>query len=688
MLFKISLKNIRKSFKDYTVYFFTLILGVAIFYVFNAIDSQSVMLDVRQNVQDIIKLMNDMLSGVSVFVSCVLGFLIIYASRFLIKRRNKEFGIYLTLGMSKRKISAILFFETLLIGVISLVVGLFLGTVLSQFMSVLVANMFDADMTKFKFIFSGKACVKTLIYFAIMYLLVMIFNTINISRCKLIDLLNAGKKTEKVTMKNPIICTIVFIIGVGMLSYAYWMVTRGVRTLNTFDKIGIPIALGCVATFLIFWSISGFLIRIFTSIKGVYYKGVNSFVLRQFCSKINTTVFSTTVICIMLFITISVLSAALSMKDSLSRDLKEMCPVDVQFGKFSYAAMADAYLTAETMDDKDKAILEDSKLSITETLNNNGFDTDKYLKDVTEYKVYYTEVTNKDTIGDTAKDEYSMIMAEGIMPVMTISDYNAVAKLYGKETFELNNDEFIIVANFNNMVVLMNDALKNGMTISVNGREYKSKYNECIDGFVRIGAQRMNEGVLVVPDNAVNPEQVRSTGISANYKADSKEERYEIEQKLDSVLENVSYKTSDISYNTKISLAESSVGLGALVTFIALYLGIIFLISSAAILALKELSDSADNKERYGMIRKIGVDERMIDMALLKQIGIFFAFPLILALIHSVFGIKFINIILATMGMSSMAASIGLTLVFVLIIYGGYFIITYLCSRSIIRPER
>lgn len=149
MLFKISLKNIRKSLKDYTVYFFTLILGVAIFYVFNAIDSQSVMLDVRANVMDIIKLMNDMLSGVSVFVSCILGFLIIYASRFLIKRRNKEFGIYLTLGMSKRKISAILFFETLLIGIVSLVAGLVIGTILSQFMSVIVANMFDADMTKF-----------------------------------------------------------------------------------------------------------------------------------------------------------------------------------------------------------------------------------------------------------------------------------------------------------------------------------------------------------------------------------------------------------------------------------------------------------------------------------------------------------------------------------------------------------
>lgn len=687
MLFNISLKNIRKSLKDYTVYFFTLILGVAIFYVFNAIDSQSVMLDVRENMMDIIKLMNDMLSGVSVFVSCILGFLIIYASRFLIKRRNKEFGIYLTLGMSKRKISAILFFETLLIGIVSLVAGLVIGTILSQFMSVIVANMFDADMTKFKFIFSMKACIKTLIYFAIMYVLVMIFNTFSISRCKLIDLLNAGKKTEKVTMKNPVVCTIVFVIGVGILSYAYWMVTRGVRTLNTFDKIGIPIALGCVATFLIFWSVSGFMIRIFTSIKSVYYKGVNSFVLRQFCSKINTTVFSTTVICIMLFITISVLSAALSMKDSLSKDLDSMCPVDVQLAKYSYDAMSEAYATSQNMNEKDREMLEDSKLSIIETLNNSGFDAQKYFKDVVEYNIYNTGLTVKDTLGDINTDDYQF-MADAIMPVMTIGDYNSVARLYGNSTYELNDDEYIIVADYKNMVMIRNQALKKGIILSVNGKEYKPRYNECKDGFVKIGVQNMNDGILVVPDNAVKPQQVRNMGLSADYRADTKEERYSIETQLDNLMKNISFKKSFISWNSRIDLAESSVGLGALVTFIALYLGIIFLISSAAILALRELSDSADNKERYGMLRKLGVDERMIDMALFKQIGIFFAFPLILALIHSVFGIKFINIILATMGMSSMAASIGLTLAFVAVIYGGYFLITYLCSRSIIRPVR
>ena len=687
MLFKISLKNIRKSLKDYTVYFFTLILGVAIFYVFNAIDSQSVMLDVRANVMDIIKLMNDILSGVSVFVSCILGFLIIYASRFLIKRRNKEFGIYLTLGMSKRKISVILFFETLLIGIVSLVAGLVIGTILSQFMSVIVANMFDADMTKFKFIFSMKAYVKTLIYFAIMYVLVMIFNTFSISRCKLIDLLNAGKKTEKVTMKNPVVCTIVFVIGVGILSYAYWMVTRGVKSINIINKIGIPIALGCVATFLIFWSVSGFMIRIFTSIKSVYYKGVNSFVLRQFCSKINTTVFSTTVICIMLFITISVLSAALSMKDSLSKDLDSMCPVDVQLAKYSYDAMSEAYATSQNMNEKDREMLEDSKLSIIETLNNSGFDAQKYFKDVVEYNIYNTGLTVKDTIGDINTDDYQF-MADTIMPVMTIGDYNSVARLYGNSTYELNDDEYIIVADYKNMVMIRNQALKKGITLSVNGKEYKPRYSECMDGFVQIGVQNMDDGILVVPDNAVKPQQVRNMGLSADYRADTKEERYSIETQLDNLMKNISFQTSFISWNSRIDLAESSVGLGALVTFIALYLGIIFLISSAAILALRELSDSADNKERYGMLRKLGVDERMIDMALFKQIGIFFAFPLILALIHSVFGIKFINIILATMGMSSMAASIGLTLAFVAVIYGGYFLITYLCSRSIIRPVR
>lgn len=687
MLFKISIKNIRKSFKDYAIYFFTLILGVAVFYVFNAIDSQTVMLKVNSSVYEIIKLMTDILSGVSVFVSFILGFLIIYASRFLIKRRNKEFGIYMILGMGKRKISLILFIETMLIGVISLAVGIVLGTVASQFMSVIVANMFDADMTGFRFIFSSEACVKTIVYFAIMYVLVMLFNTFSISKCRLIDLLNAGKKNEKITMKNPLICTFVFVIAVVLLSYAYWLVTAGAFKLNVMDKLWLPVGLGCVATFLIFWSVSGLLIRIFTSIKSVYYRGVNSFVLRQFGSKINTMVFSTTVICLMLFITISVLAGALSMKDSLKKSLSECAPVDMQV-RLKYSDEADA-------SDADR---------ICRLLTDNGFDTDTYLKDITAYNMYRTGLTAADTLGEYADILIStnpLVDLSGQELFMKLSDYNRVAGLYGLQQHSLNEDEYIVIANYKYMVDIRNAALKNGQTIAVGEKTYRPRYSECMDGFVTISTQRINDGIFVLPDDAFDDSRLYITGISANYKSGDKAWKNSADNKLVDTVMLINKKNSQsmdsddsetsggvgslVNCETKGKIAQNGVGLGALVTFIALYLGIIFLISSAAILALKELSDSADNKERYGMLRKIGVDERMIDMALLRQIGIFFAFPLLLAVIHSIFGLKFVNLILSTMGMSSMMASVGTTAVFLVLIYGGYFVLTYICSRGIIK---
>ena len=176
----------KKSIKDYAIYFLTLVLGVAIFYMFNSIDSQQAMLQVSQSQRDIIKMMISMLGFVSVFVAVILGLLIVYANNFLINRRKKEFGIYMSLGMGRRQISKIILMETIFVGIISLVIGIVVGVFASQFMSVLVAKMFEADMTEFQFVFSREACVKTIIYFAIMYLAVMFFNTITISKYKLI----------------------------------------------------------------------------------------------------------------------------------------------------------------------------------------------------------------------------------------------------------------------------------------------------------------------------------------------------------------------------------------------------------------------------------------------------------------------------------------------------------------------
>lgn len=670
MLFKLSIKNISKSMKDYAIYFFTLILGVSIFYVFNAIESQTIMMNVSSATYEIIKLMTNMLSGVSVFVSFVLAFLIIYASRFLIKRRNKEFGIYLTLGMSKRKISLILFFETLFIGVISLVVGLGLGFLLSQLMSILVANMFEADMTNFKFVFSANACVKTLIYFGIMYVVVMIFNTFNVSRCKLIDLLYASKKSEKVKLKNPWLCVGVFIVSACALGYAYYLVTDGIKLLQNASSIYLPIALGAGSTLLIFWSLSGLILKVVRSNKRFYYRGLNSFTVRQISSKINTTVFSMTVICLMLFSTICILSSALSMKNSLTANLKKLAPVDVQFSQ---------------------GLESGDEIHIADALRNDGFDVDANFKDVLEFYVYDSEnVTFEDTLGDyfsQVNADYPFLMTDTREEIVRLSDYNKLAEMYGLERQSLKDDEYIVVANYKEFVNLRNGGLKAGARVRINGRELEPKLDKCVDGFIEMNGSYANSGFLVVPDSAVASCEKNEEVLVANYRADSKEEREKIDQKVIN-LDNVSYGFGDIiEVRTKIYVHEASIGLGAMVTFIGLYLGIIFLISCAAILALKELSESSDNAEKFQMLRKLGVDEKMLNMALFRQIGVFFMFPLVLAIIHSVFGIKFCNFLLTSIGTDNLMSSIVITAVFIVAIYGGYFVVTYLCSKNVIKEK-
>ena len=685
---KLSFRNMKKSFKDYAIYFFTLILGVAIFYVFNSIESQSILLDVTESTYEIIDMMTNMLSGASVFVAFILGFLIVYASRFLMKRRNKEFGIYMLLGMSKRKISMVLFFETILIGVISLVVGLGLGVILSQLMSMLVANMFEADMTKYEFIFSADACVKTLIYFGIMYVIVMLLNSINVGKCKLIDLIQTNKKSETVKMKNPVLCTIIFIISVIALGYAYYMVTGGINeTIKTPEDIFKPIIIGGISTFFIFWSLSGLILKIVMSMKNLYVKGLNTFTLRQVSSKINTTVFSMTIISLMLFVTICVLSSALSLKNSMTANLDELAPADIQL---SVSVKDDDWLN-QGYNEKQ---IENSRLGVRKTLEALNFNIDDYLKESVEYNSYRIEnFTFGDSLGDSLEyiknNSTSMIPYNMPEEIMTISDYNKVARFYGNEEYTLNEDEYIIIADYDAMIEIRNVALKDNQELTIFGHTLKPKYNECQEGFTEMASNHINSGIIVVPDEIVDEQYIAFNSIIGNYYTDSLDEQKEIQEQIINLVRNpLASEYSLPSVNSRVDISEASIGLGALVTFLGLYLGIVFLIASVAILALKELTESTDNKERYNVLRKLGADEKMINKSLFRQIAIFFMFPLIVAIIHSIFGITFCSYIIETFGNEQLLPSIIMTAIFIVVIYGGYFLITYLSSKNIIKDNR
>ena len=697
MLFKLSIKNMKKSIKDYAIYFLTLVLGVAIFYMFNSLDSQQAMLEVSQSTREMIQLMISMLGMVSVFIAIIFGFLVVYANNFLINRRKKEFAIYMTLGMGRRQISAIILIETILVGIISLIVGIFIGVFASQFMSVLVAKLFEADMREFTFVFSKSSCIQTCICFAVIYVIVMIFNTITISKYKLINLMNASKKNETVKIKNPIISILIFIISAVILGYAYYLVTGGINKLNTEEKIMIPILMGIVGTIGIFWSLSGFILKVLQSRKKIYLNGTNMFVLRQLNNKINTTVVSMTVICIMLFMTISVLSSSLSLQTSMDKELEETTPVDVNL--YKTANLPESYTNPKTGHTTyyTEEQIEDSRSSVSYTLETNGFDMNM-LKDIVEIPIYtvpnWTWAYSLGSYYETAKAQFANLAYDTPETVVKVSDYNKIAKLYGNEQYSLEDDEYIVLCDFDSMKQIRDSALKENSTIQINGKEYHSKYDECKNGFVNISTSHTNTGIILVPDSfELKDEWKEQQFLAAIYNADTGEGKREIENVFvgnddAEFVNNLEEKGIDVEGMTKISIIEASKGLTSIIIFIAIYLGIIFLIASSAILALKQLTESSDNKQRYSILRKIGCDEKMINQALFRQIFIFFMLPLALAIIHSIFGIKFILSMMAMLASpEELLPSIIATALIIGIIYGLYFLATYLGSKNIIKEE-
>lgn len=659
MLYNLSLKNIKKSFKDYAIYFVTLILGVCIFYLFNSMDSQTAILEVTSRQSEMIDLLEQILSYISVFVSFILGFLIIYASRFLIKKRNKEFGVYMTLGMSKRKISLLLLIETFIIGLISLAFGLLLGIVLSQITSIFVANLFEANMSKFTFNFSKTALFKTILYFGIIYFIVMIFNTIIVNKNKLIDLLQASKKQEKIRIKSSMISVILFFISVLILGSAYYMVTAGVNDLLKYDVsiLLVPILLGTIGTILFFYSVAGMSLKIISKCHNLYSKKLNTFVFKQINSKINTMVISISIICLMLFVTLCLLTSAFTIKDYFNNSINTYAPVDYQIVSINQNVRVTEFL-------EDTFVKENTKnsLVVSEYYDEN-FDYAKSLG-----KVY-----------EQIKQEYSYIQFDSPVYIMSEADYNKLARLLKIDTVTIQDDEYAIVSNYNTDIY--ESVLKSNSTMIIFNHELKP-YKKLINGFVNISGNPANLGFFVVSDQIIEKDHLKYEILSGNYNSKDQKIIDKLEEKVKKF-----HTEETLIKDTRYEIEISAAGLTAIITFIGLYLGIIFLISSSAILALKELSDCIDDKKKYKILRQIGADEKEINKALFMQTFIFFMMPLSIAVIHTIFGLKFCEWILKSLGITSILNGSYMTFIFLILIYGIYFIITYLCSKNIIRER-
>ncbi|NEZ51497.1 ABC transporter permease [Clostridium botulinum] len=657
MYSKIALKNIKKSYKDYTIYFLTLMLAVCIFYSFNSIESQKVLIELKF-MSDIMKA----ISGVSVLVSIILGGLIVYANNFLIKRRKKELGIYMILGMGKRKISRILVTETFIVGVISLVGGLVLGIGASQGLSTFTLNLFDVGMDEYEFIVSTSAIGKTILYFGTMFLLIMIFNVFVISKYKVIDLLIANIKNEDIKFKNPFIYLLTFVLCVISIGFSYKSLLEIPFDLER--NMSIPIALAIVGTVLFFFSLAGVILYVTNKNKKIYFKGLNMFVLKQMNSKVNTNFISMSLICLMLFITIVVLSTGINFKKVQEEGRRTITPFDASV----------------TLYNKDEN--KNQKNHIEDMLNKIDFKKSKNEK-YAIYNDYYTGLKASELlkIKERNFERYNVYFSK-------ISDYNKILKLKGEKEITLNKNEVLILSSSGGAINLINEKLKSNRIINIKGIEYLVKNDKVIEENLKTSSMADNFCTVVINDELVSDYKISSSILNVMYLDKNREENNKKYNKINDNYIKDEYKNLDIPIDaiTKDRVYSKSNGITSMMLFISIYLGIVFLITSMAVLALQQLSEASDSIERYKALKRIGANKKMIDKTIFIQTLMYFSLPVILALIHSMVVIKIVNDLTSTIiNTANFRYSILITVLIFVIVYLEYFYITYAGYKNIVK---
>lgn len=663
MYFKLSLRNVRRSFKDYAIYFLTITFAVCLFYSFNSISAQKAMLDLSDTQSNMIDELMRIMGAISVFISVVLAFLILFANRFLIKRRQKELGMYMTLGMSKYHISRILVMETFLIGLISLAVGLGLGTLLSQGLSVLTAALFKVDMNAYEFVFSTAAMLKTILYFGIIFFIVMIFNVVIMSRYKLIDLLTASKKNQKMKIRKTSTAISVFVLSIILLGVAYGIMLKYGLFHDT-TLMWTSIGLGAVGTFLFFFSLSGFLLKVLKKNEKLYYHHINMFVLRQINSKVNSTFISMTIICLMLFFTIGVLSTGFSLKESLEKDLDETTPYDATFYGFVGLGEVDELNSLFTEMDLDQ---------YGETIIYNRYRTDQGIRSYLQPYASGAAATFLEQ--DRGVD----------LEVIKRSDYEKLVSMQGGEPVSLEGEEVLLLTNRTDLTEPIERFANEHEQIEIKGETFPVAEEGLRVVSTKTDGVATEFMTAVLPDEEAEQLSPFSVTINVQYEEGKQEVADQEIPEIHAALNAQEDIPTYVLGMTKTEAYEQSTGTSTVVVYIGVYLGIVFLISSAAILALQQLSEASENMERYSMLKKIGVTQKGIHQSIFRQVFIYFMMPLALAIVHSIFGIKVVNDALLAAGQTSVLLPSFMTAGVIVVVYGGYFLATYSGYKSIVK---
>ena len=727
MLCKLAWGNVRRAGRDYLVYLLTLTLGVTVFYAFNTISMQVDIAGIDE--EGLAQVMGSMLGDLTYFLAGVMAFLMVYANNFIMKRRKKEFGLYQVLGMGRGRVATIMALETVIVSVGAFVAGIVLGVGLSQLMTFFTASLFKTQIANFHFFFSVHAFSLTLACMLVMFVLTLLLNLRAVRRTKLIELMGAERRNESIKTRNPWIAIAIFAVGVVLVGVAYYRLLRDGFPLTATDsklqeamnQFGITTAMVTVGTFALFWGLSGMLIKLLQSLRGVYWRGLNMFTVRQLAAKVNTVCFSMGVIAMLLFLAITSVTCGMSIANVMNENLERYNPVDV--------SQTYVYYTPDTLDyykgykgyvnpsEADRMVLADTTVDLYPAWHGKGKSADN--NDGTGKKVDIADVAGEHVQIDSylsyplggsdpsvTPSEMCKTMGEKLpkafggsnadmtgLSVTPASQYNKLRQMMGKEPVHIGHDQYLLTCDMGGELVdLYTKYMAGGHALTLGGHTLKPATDKSDEDTAAIANSAMgsNGGTVVVADELLSQLNLQpySSSLLVNYKQgmDTTEADESIKHTLlDNLLVDGKEPGSWGIFITRSEMYTQAAQMNGLISYLAIYIGFVLVVACAAILSIQQLSNVADGSRSYRVLAQIGCDDRQIRHSVMAQQAVFFLFPLAVGLAHSFVALKVIIELVSIFGNMSIGGTVGLTCAIFLAAYGGYFLVTYLMSTGMVR---
>lgn len=727
MLCKLAWGNVRRAGRDYLVYLLTLTLGVTVFYAFNTISMQVDIAGIDE--EGLAQVMGSMLGDLTYFLAGVMAFLMVYANNFIMKRRKKEFGLYQVLGMGRGRVATIMALETVIVSVVAFVAGIVLGVGLSQLMTFFTASLFKTQIANFHFFFSVHAFNLTLACMLVMFVLTLLLNLRAVRRTKLIELMGAERRNESIKTRNPWIAIAIFAVGVVLVGVAYYRLLRDGFPLTATDsklqeamnQFGITTAMVTVGTFALFWGLSGMLIKLLQSLRGVYWRGLNMFTVRQLAAKVNTVCFSMGVIAMLLFLAITSVTCGMSIANVMNENLERYNPVDV--------SQTYVYYTPDTLDyykgykgyvnpsEADRMVLADTTVDLYPAWHGKGKSADNSVE--TGKKVNIADVAGEHVQIDSylsyplggsdpsvTPGEMCKTMGEKLpkalegsnadttgLSVTPASQYNKLRQMMGKEPVSIGRDQYLLTCDLGGELVDMyTKYMAGGHALTLGGHTLKPATDKSDEDTAAIANSAMgsNPGTVVVADELLSQLNLQpySSSLLVNYKQgmDTTEADESIKfTVLDNLLVDGKEPGSWGIFITRSEMYTQAAQMNGLISYLAIYIGFVLVVACAAILSIQQLSNVADGSRSYRVLAQIGCDDRQIRHSVMAQQAVFFLFPLAVGLAHSFVALKVIIEMVSIFGNMSIGGTVGLTCAIFLAAYGGYFLVTYLMSTGMVQ---